>query len=86
MLSRLPLFALVVTSMVLPIAVAVLMAVARLLSTLGDQIGAQVLDRIALAGGILWVIDLACLITVQGILWLATENRNPPGNDSKRLD
>jgi hypothetical protein len=58
---------LVVAALVLPIAVAVVLGVARLLGAMQDAAGAGALDRIALGLGILWGVDLICLLTVQGI-------------------
>ena len=34
---------------------------------MGDSLGGIVLHRIALAGGILWIIDLICLVLVLAI-------------------
>ena len=77
-------------SFVLPISIAIILAVGRLLAAAGDDIGARVLDRIALAGGIIWAIDLISLITVQGVLWLASESQDvQEGGEAphhKRLD
>ena len=68
----------------LPISIAVVLAVGRLLAVAGDDLGARVLDRIALAGGIIWAIDLISLITIQGVLWLAAESQNAPEGDDAR--
>ena len=61
------LFGLVVACLVLPIAILVVIAVSRMLSAMGDLGGAAVLDRLALAGGILWIILLVCLLLAQAI-------------------
>jgi hypothetical protein len=53
---------LVATAIVLPIALCVVLGVAALLGQMGDAAGGHVLYRIALAGGILWVVDLVCLV------------------------
>lgn len=58
---------LVVAALVLPIVVAVVVGVARLLAAMQDLAGGAVLDRIALAAGLLWIVDLACLVTALGI-------------------
>ena len=58
---------LVAAAVVLPIAVAVILGVARLLGGMGDDGGRQALDRVALVCGILWALDLVTLVTVQGI-------------------
>jgi hypothetical protein len=66
-ISRRVLTALVVAACVLPVAIVVVGAVGRLLAAMADTTGAAVLDGIALALGILWVIDLVCLVLVQAI-------------------
>jgi hypothetical protein len=45
----------------------VLGAIGRLLLAMGDAGGAVVLNRLALAGGVLWVIDLVLLVFVLGL-------------------
>jgi uncharacterized membrane protein YhaH (DUF805 family) len=74
-ISRRALTILVTTACVLPIAIAVLLAVARLLGAMEDTAAAAVLDRVALAAGIVWAIDLVCLLLAQGINSLGS----PPG-------
>ena len=59
--------ALIVACLVLPVAIVVVVAVARLLAGMGDIDGARALDRIALAGGMAWGILLICLILAQAI-------------------
>jgi hypothetical protein len=59
--------ALIVATILLPIALCVDLGVAALLSEMGDSAGGLVLHRIALAGGILWIIDLICLVLVLAI-------------------
>jgi hypothetical protein len=59
--------ALVVAAIFWPIAICVLLAVARLLAALNDISGARVLDWIAASAGILWVITLIALVIVQGM-------------------
>jgi hypothetical protein len=62
---------LVVVAILLPITLCVVLGVAALLTQMGDATGGAVLDRIALAGGILWVIALICLLLTLAIgsLW-----------------
>lgn len=67
MISRKVFTVLVTTACVLPVAIAVVLAVARLLGAMEDASAAAVLDRVALALGILWAIDLLCLVLAQGI-------------------
>ncbi len=67
MISRRVLTILVTTGCVLPLALVVVLAVARLLTAMQDAAAAAVLDRIALAAGIVWAIDLLCLLLALGI-------------------
>ena len=67
MISRTVLAILVTAACILPVAIAILLAVGRLLGAMQDDAGAAVLDRIALAAGILWAVDLVCLLVAQGI-------------------
>jgi hypothetical protein len=66
-ISRRVLTVLVTIGCVLPLALVIVLGVARLLTAMQDTAGAAVLDRIALAAGIMWVIDLACLLLALGI-------------------
>jgi len=66
-ISRRVLTILVTTGCVLPIALVVVLGVARLLTAMQDATAAVVLDRIALATGIVWAIDLLCLLLALGI-------------------
>ena len=59
--------ALVAAAILLPITICVVVGVAALLVGMGDQWGGAVLLRIALAGGILWIIDLVCLVLLLAI-------------------
>jgi hypothetical protein len=68
--------ALVIASLVLPIAICVLLATGRLLAAMSDAAGAAVLDRLGLAAGILWVVGLIGLLIV-----LAIQSLGPPGED-----
>lgn len=51
----------------LPMAVVVLVAAGRLLSAMDDAAGGAAVHRVALAGGIAWVIDLAALVVALGM-------------------
>ncbi|MEN6448906.1 MAG: hypothetical protein ABFC96_00305 [Thermoguttaceae bacterium] len=53
---------LIATALLLPIAACVVAAVASLMWGMGDRSGGAVLLRVAQAGGILWIIDLVCLL------------------------
>ena len=59
--------ALIVATILLPIILCVVLGVASLLDLMGDSSGGMVLHRIALAGGILWIVDLICLLLVLAI-------------------
>lgn len=67
MVSKRVLTILVTVAAVLPVAIAIVLAVGRLLGAMKDEAGAAALDRIALAIGILWAINLICLLVAQGI-------------------
>jgi hypothetical protein len=64
--SRL-LVTLVFAGILLPITLCVVLGVAALLVQMGDTSGGGVLQRIALAGGILWAVDLICLVLIVAI-------------------
>jgi len=68
---------LVVGLVVLPIAAGVILAVASLLAAMGDAIGGVVLRYIALGCGIVWVVDLASLVLVQGVDVLGDDGKPP---------
>jgi hypothetical protein len=68
---------LVIAALALPIAVCVLVGVARLLTAMQDAAGGLVVDRIALAAGILWIVVLICLVIVLSIVALIRD-REPP--------
>jgi len=59
--------ALVTAAIFLPITICVVLGVGALLEGMGDIIGGAVLHRIALGCGILWGIDLICLILVLAL-------------------
>ena len=61
-------FAILVTAAcIMPVAITIVLAVGRLLGAMQDEAGAAILDRVGLAIGILWAIDLVCLLVAQGI-------------------
>jgi ammonia channel protein AmtB len=59
--------ALIATILFLPITICVVFGMAALLAAMGDYAGGAVLHRIALGCGILWVIDLICLVLASAI-------------------
>ncbi len=76
MISRRALNLLVTIGCLLPIALVIVLGVARLLLAMQDTAGAAVLDRIALGTGIVWGIDLVTLVLALGIRALdAAEER-----------
>lgn len=67
MITRRALNLLVTIGCLLPIALVIVLGVARLLATMQDTGGAAVLDRIALGLGMVWGIDLVVLLLALGI-------------------
>jgi hypothetical protein len=67
---------LITTAILLPIIICVVIGVAALLGAMGDSLGGAVLYRIALGCGVLWVVDLICLLVVVAIEALG--NRDEP--------
>jgi len=65
---------LIAAAMVLPIVICVILAVGSVLLAMDDTAGFVVLRRIALAGGILWAIDLVCLLVVLALNALADDH------------
>jgi hypothetical protein len=61
------LVALLLAGILLPITLCVIWGVATLLVQMGDSAGGIVLYRIALGGGILWVVDLILLVLALAI-------------------
>lgn len=78
MISRRVLTILVTAGCVLPLALVVLLGVARLLLAMEDAAAAAVLDRVALAAGIVWAIDLLCLLLALGIQQIGPTDRGGP--------
>lgn len=58
---------LIVGAVVLPIVILVLLVVAALLAAMDDPWGGSVLNRVALACGVLWAVDLICLVLVVAV-------------------
>lgn len=58
---------LVAVALVLTVALAVILVVARILGKMGDLDGQSVLDAIALALGVVWTIDVVCLVLALGV-------------------
>lgn len=58
---------LVAAALLLPGGIVVLAALGRLLKTMGDHAAGSVLDRLALAGGVVWVFVLLGLLLAIGV-------------------
>ncbi len=79
LLSQKALIALLITAILLPVAICVVLGVGSLLTAMGDTDGGAVLGRIALAGGIVWAIDLIGLVLTLAVGML---ERPDDGNKS----
>lgn len=82
MLPRRLLFALVTLGCLLPIVVVVVGGTAWLLAAMQDTSAASLLDRLALAAGILWMLDLAALILALGIQALGPGDSESTSSES----
>jgi hypothetical protein len=69
--------ALVAAALVLLVGLAVILGLARLLAAMGDATGTAVLDYVALAGGILLVVDLVVLVLGLGVNSFDDPPRDP---------
>ena len=54
-------------AIIVPMIVLLLLGAGKLLAAMGDLVGAAWLDRLALAGGVWWAIDLVLLLVVLGV-------------------
>jgi hypothetical protein len=54
-------------ALILPIVIVVLGGIARLLFAMGDESGAIIVDRVALAAAVVWLVDLVLLLIVQSL-------------------
>lgn len=79
-------FALIVGSLVLPIALALVLATGRMLEAMGDHAGGRVLDRISLGLGLVWAIDLVSLVTALGVRSLDADGGARDDHLDERLD
>jgi hypothetical protein len=66
-IARKVLIAFVLVAIIVPMVVLLLIGVAKLLAVMGDSLGAVCLDRLALAGGVLWGIDLLLLLVALSV-------------------
>jgi hypothetical protein len=68
-------------AIILPIAICLILAVAALLSAMGDVEGGGVMRWVSLACGIAWVLDLILLVLALGINAL-TERDNSDSDEA----
>ncbi|MBN1912627.1 MAG: hypothetical protein JW818_23095 [Pirellulales bacterium] len=76
--SRRFLTPMVAIALVLTIGLAVVLVAARVVAKLGDATGASVLDSVALAMGLFWLIDVVCLVLALGVNALESSSGSPP--------
>lgn len=74
---------LLVGALMLPVAISILFGLGRLLTAMGDAAGGTVLGWIALGAGVLWILDLVCLVLVQAINSLGNGDRQGPVEKGK---
>lgn len=82
MISRTTITRLLVAALILPIALSVTWGTGQLLEAMGDTTWAQILYRICLIGGILWVIDLVCLLVAVAVFVVAPDDSSDSAGDS----
>ncbi len=58
---------LIAAAVILPAVICVMLGVAALLGKMGDAPAGSVLKYVAMAGGIVWVVDLIGLVLIQAI-------------------
>lgn len=75
MVSRRFLIVMLTAGCGLPVAITLLWAAGRLLLAMQDLSAAAVLDRLALCLGLMWALDLVCLVLAQTI-----NSLGPPTN------
>jgi hypothetical protein len=73
---------LVAVALVFTITLVVIMAVACIIGKMGDTLGQTVLEAVALAIGLAWVIDLICLVLALGVNSSCDcDSKSPPPED-----
>jgi hypothetical protein len=70
-------FWLLVGTLFLPIAIVLILTVARLLAALEDPSGAVALERVGLALGITWALAIVALVILLAIRSLLADERPP---------
>jgi hypothetical protein len=77
-LFRRLLLALIAVAVILPIAICIVLGVGALLGAMGDAVGGRALGWIALAGGMVWVVNLVSLLLIQAIVtYNGRDDRGP---------
>ena len=67
MISQRVISVLLAGGLLLPIVIVVLVAVARLLEFMADQVAAGALQTASLVLGVLWIVVLICLVLAQAV-------------------
>ena len=70
---------LLISAVLMPAAIVVFEAFGRLLSALGDAAGGVVLERLALVGGVAWLLVLLALLLVLGLRQALVDHEDEPG-------
>lgn len=73
MISRPWMVGLLAGAVVMPLVLVLVLGLGRLLAAMGDATGAAVLDRLALAGGLLWSLNLVLLLVALAVRSLERE-------------
>ncbi|MBN1590118.1 MAG: hypothetical protein JW888_11430 [Pirellulales bacterium] len=77
-IARRVLAVLVGAAAVLTIALAVLLVAGHVVGKMGDAVGQKVFEAVALGVGVLWVVDVVCLVLSLGVNALADSEQAPP--------
>jgi len=80
-ISRRVLIVLLFAALLLPVAICVVLGVGHLLSTMDDKAAGTVLGHVALALGVLWIVDLILLLLLHALHTLS-ESDPPTNHDS----
>ena len=73
MISRPWMVGLLAGAVVMPLVLVLVLGLGRLLAAMGDAAGAMVLDRLSLAGGLLWSLNLVLLLVALAVQSLERE-------------
>lgn len=68
---------LIAVALVLPITICVVLGVSALFQAMGDSLGGSVLGWVALGLGILWAVNLICLVLLAAIHCLPESDDEP---------